>query len=56
MKEHFNKLKIDKEKVIETFMSIEKDQTNEKNNNIRKSIRQQEKSIIKFLDSFRAKH
>ena len=56
VKEHFNKLKIDKEKVIETFMSIEKDQTNEKNNNIRKSIRQQEKSIIKFLDSFRAKH
>ena len=56
VKDHFNKLKIDKEKVIETFMSIEKDQTNEKNNNIRKSIRQQEKSIIKFLDSFRAKH
>ena len=56
VKEHFNKLKIDKEKVIETFMSIEKDQTNEKNNNIRKSIRQQEKSIIKFLDRFRAKH
>ena len=56
VKHHFNKLKIDKEKVIETFMSIEKDQTNEKNNNIRKSIRQQEKSIIKFLDSFRAKH
>ena len=56
VKEHFNKLKIDEEKVIETFMSIEKDQTNEKNNNIRKSIRQQEKSIVKFLDSFRAKH
>ena len=56
VKEHYNKLKIDKEKVIETFMNIEKDQTNEKNNNIRKSIRQQEKSIIKFLDSFRAKH
>ena len=56
VKEHFNKLKIDEEKVIETFMSIEKDQTNEKNNNIRRSIRQQEKSIVKFLDSFRAKH
>ena len=56
VKEHFNSLKIDEEKVIETFISIEKDQTNEKNNNIRKSIRQQEKSIVKFLDSFRAKH
>ena len=33
----------------------ERDTTNEKNNNIRKSIRQQEKSIVKFLDSFRAK-
>ena len=46
---------VDEEKVIETFMSIERDTTNEKNNNIRKSIRQQEKSIVKFLDSFRAK-
>ena len=55
IKNHFNSLKIDEEKVIETFMSIEKDQTNEKNNNIRKSIRQQEKNIVKFLDSFRSK-
>ena len=55
VKEHFNSLKVDEEKVIETFMSIERDTTNEKNNNIRKSIRQQEKSIVKFLDSFRAK-
>ena len=56
VKNHFNSMVIDEKKVIETFMSIEKDQTNEKNNNIRKSIRQQEKSIVKFLDSFRAKH
>ena len=56
VKNHFNNLKIDEERVIETFLNIEKDQTNEKNNNIRKSIRQQEKSIVKFLDSFRAKH
>ena len=55
IKNHFNSLKIDEEKVIETFMSIEKDQTNEKNNNIRKSIRQQEKNIVKFLDCFRSK-
>ena len=48
-------MKIDEEKVIETFMSIEKDQTNEKNNNIRKSIRQQEKNIVKFLDSLSSK-
>ena len=46
---------IDEEKVIQTFMSIEKDQTNEKNNNIRKSIRQQEKNIVKFLDSLSSK-
>ena len=52
---HFNSMKIDEKKVIETFMSIEKDQTNEKNNTIRKSIRLQEKSIAKFLDSLRAK-
>ena len=55
VKNHFNSMKIDEEKVIETFMSIEKDQTNEKNNNLRKSIRQQEKNIVKFLDSLRSK-
>ena len=55
VKNHFNSMTIDEEKVIQTFMSIEKDQTNEKNNNIRKSIRQQEKNIVKFLDSLRAK-
>ena len=55
VKNHFNSLSVDEEKVIEIFMSIEKDQTNEKNNNIRKSIRQQEKNIVKFLDSLRSK-
>ena len=55
VKNHFDSMKIDEEKVIETFMSIEKDQTNEKNNNIRKSIRQQEKNIVKFLDSLSSK-
>ena len=52
---HFNSMEIDEEKVIQIFMSIEKDQTNEKNNNIRKSIRQQEKNIVKFLDSLSSK-
>ena len=42
----------DNEKVIGNFMRIEKDQTNEKNNSIRKSLRFQEKNIAKFLDSF----
>ena len=55
VKNHFNAMEIDERKVIEIFMSIEKDQTNEKNNNIRKSIRQQEKNIVKFLDSLRSK-
>ena len=36
-------------------MRIEKDQTNEKNNSLRKSIRFQEKSIAKFLDNFNVK-
>ncbi len=55
VKEHFNKLEVDNEKVIENFMRIEKDQTNEKNNSLRKSIRFQEKSIAKFLDNFNVK-
>ena len=54
IKNHFSSMKIDEKRVIETFMSIEKDQTNEKNNTIRKSIRLQEKNIAKFLDSLRA--
>ena len=56
VKNHFNYMEIDEKKVIETFMSIEKDQTNEKNNTIRKSLRQLEKNVVKFLDSLRSKH
>ena len=55
VKNHFNSMVIDEKKVIETFMSIEKDQTNEKNNTIRKSLRQLEKNVIKFLDTLRSK-
>lgn len=56
IKDHFNKFEVDNEKVIENFMRIEKDQTNEKNNSIRKSLRFQEKNIAKFLDSFNSKN
>ena len=31
IKNHFNKLEVDPEKVVENFMRIEKDQNNEKN-------------------------
>ena len=55
VKDHFNSMTIDEEQIIQNFMSIKKDQTNEKNNNIRKSIRQQEKNIVKFLDSLISK-
>ena len=54
VKNHFNSMVIDEKKVIEIFMSIEKDQTNEKNNTIRKSLRQLEKNVVKFLDSLRS--
>ena len=56
VKNHFNSMVIDEKKVIETFMSIEKDQTNEKNNTIRKSLRQLEKNVVKFLDTLRAQN
>ena len=56
VKNHFISMEIDEKKVIETFMSIEKDQSNEKNNTIRKSLRQLEKNVVKFLDSLRSKH
>ena len=46
VKNHFNSMVIDEKKVIETFMSIEKDQTNEKNNTIRKSLRQLEELFL----------
>jgi hypothetical protein len=52
IKSHFNNFEIDSEKVIENFMKIEKDQNNEKNNSLRKSIRFQEKNMAKFLDNF----
>ncbi len=52
IKSHFNSFEIDSEKVIENFMKIEKDQNNEKNNSLRKSIRFQEKNMAKFLDNF----
>ena len=55
VKEHFNKFEVDNDIVIENFIRIEKDQTNEKNNSIRKSLRIQEKGIAKFLDNFNAK-
>ena len=54
IKKHFDELEIDEKNVIETFISIEKDQTNEKNNTIKKSMRQLEKNVIKFLDSLRS--
>jgi hypothetical protein len=52
VKNHFNKFEIENDKVVENFMKIEKDQNNEKNNSLRKSIRFQEKNMAKFLDSF----
>ena len=55
VKDHFNKFEVDNDIVIENFIRIEKDQTNEKNNSIRKSLRIQEKGIAKFLDNFKAK-
>lgn len=53
IKEHFNNMEIDNEKVIQNCLRIEKDITNEKNNCIRKSLRFQEKTMSKFLDSFK---
>ena len=55
VKDHFNKFEVDNDIVIENFIRIEKDQTNEKNNSLRKSLRIQEKGIAKFLDNFNAK-
>lgn len=43
VKEHFNSFKIDKEKVIENFLKIEKDVHYDIVNNARKSVRNQEK-------------
>ena len=54
IKKHFNEMEIDEKNVIETFISIEKDTTNEKNQTIRKSLRQLEKNVVKFLESLRS--
>lgn len=52
IKNHFGNMEVESEKVIENFTKIEKDQNNEKNNSLRKSIRFQEKNMAKFLDNF----
>jgi hypothetical protein len=52
VQKHFDNLDVNIENVIETFVSLEKDQNNEKNNSLRKSIRFQEKNMAKFLDNF----
>ena len=52
IKTHFMNMELDSDKVIENFMKVEKDQNNEKNNSLRKSIRFQEKNMAKFLDNF----
>lgn len=52
IQDHFLNYEIDSDKVVENFMRIEKDQNNEKNNTLRKSIRFQEKNMAKFLDGF----
>jgi hypothetical protein len=53
IKNHFeNKLEVDNDKIIETFLKIEKDQTNDKNNTIRKSNRFQEKNLVKIMENF----
>jgi len=52
VKNHFINFEIDYDRVLESFMKIEKDQNTEKNNALRKSTRFQEKNMTKFLDSF----
>ncbi len=52
LKNHFNNLEIDTDRVLESFMKIEKDQNFDKNNSLRKSSRFQEKNMNKFLDNF----
>ena len=51
VKKHFINMEIDYDRVLDTFVKIEKDQNSDKNNAIRKSIRFQEKNIGKFLDN-----
>ncbi len=52
VKNHFANFEIDADRVLESFMKIEKDQTSDKNNALRKSTRFQEKNMTKFLDNF----
>ena len=52
IKNHFLNMELESDKVVENFIKIEKDQNNEKNNSLRKSIRFQEKNMAKFLDNF----
>jgi hypothetical protein len=52
IKNHFQTMELESDKVVENFIKIEKDQNNEKNNSLRKSIRFQEKNMAKFLDNF----
>ena len=52
VKGHFENMDVENDKIIENFMKIEKDQNNEKNNSLRKSIRFLEKNMAKFLDNF----
>jgi hypothetical protein len=52
LKNHFNNLEVDTDRVLESFMKIEKDQNCEKNNALRISTRNQEKNMRKFLDNF----
>lgn len=52
VKSHFTNFEIDSDRVLESFMKIEKDQNTDKNNALRKSTRFQEKNMTKFLDNF----
>jgi hypothetical protein len=52
VKNHFVNLELDSDRVLESFMKIEKDQNSDKNNALRKSTRFQEKNMTKFLDNF----
>lgn len=52
VKNHFVNFELDSDRVLESFMKIEKDQNTDKNNALRKSTRFQEKNMTKFLDNF----
>lgn len=52
VKNHFMNYTVETERVLDSFMKIEKDQNSEKNNVLRKSTRFQEKNMSRFLDNF----